>query len=203
VSPTQGLEVVTMVKRDKVLKRIGTVARSPDVLDHVARDIGVALAAGQRDDLATFARELAARVPEAPGERGGRGGSKSASYWSGVAAGLGMLLASYEASFQQDDSRAVARRAATSEFARSTVLALADAPATGIELAERIGATPGAMSKILAGLRAVGVARPLGGLPYPKRGARKPHGLTPLGTALADELRATGAVRIKTLSAVG
>jgi DNA-binding MarR family transcriptional regulator len=188
-----------MVKRDKVLKRIGTVTRSPEVLDHVARDVGVALAAGQRDDLAAFARELAARAPDAGGERD----AKSAHYWSGLAAGLGMLLASYEAAFQLDDARAAALRATGSELARAVVLALAAAPATGIELAERLGVTAGATSKILSSLRGAGVARPLGDMPYPKRGARKPHGLTPLGTALADELRASGGVRAKTLSAVG
>lgn len=197
-----------MVKREKVLKRIRTVATSPELLDHVARDVGVALASGQRDDLAAFAHGLAAHAPAGPGERAERGGDRGASgksghYWAGVAAGLGILLASYEAAFQHVDARAAALRSAGGELARSVVLALAEAPATGVELAERLGVTPGATSKVLASLRASGVARPLGGMPYPKRGARKPHGLTPLGSAIADELQVSGEVRVKPLSAVG
>ena len=55
-------------------------------------------------------------------------------------------------------------------------------------LAAKLGATPGATSKILASLRGVGLVRIVGGRPYPKRGAAKPHVLTPLGSWVASEL---------------
>jgi CRP-like cAMP-binding protein len=176
-----------VIKRDKVLGRIARAAQSPEILDHVARDVGVALAAGQREALAAIARELAAHAPstsaEAPAGRAGQ------PYWAGFAAGMGTLLAAYEASFQHADARESARRAVAGDLAQSIVLALGDAPATGVDLAARVGATPGAVSKILGALRGAGLARVLGGLPYPKRGARKPHALTPLGVGIADELR--------------
>ena len=60
--------------------------------------------------------------------------------------------------------------------------ALATAPMTGAELAAQLGVTPGAASKVLSHLRGAGLARTLGGIDYPKRGARKPHVLTSLGS---------------------
>jgi DNA-binding transcriptional ArsR family regulator len=168
------------VKPKKVIRRLRAVEQTPEVLEQVARDLGFALARGERDAAAEVGRALAGAAPEGDG------------YWAGFAAGLGMLLASYEAGFERADARQAALGAASSATARAVIAVLASEPATGAELANHLGVTPGAASKVLSALRGAGLVRVLGGAPIPKRGARKPHGLTPLGTWVADELARRG-----------
>ncbi|HTM19448.1 MAG TPA: MarR family transcriptional regulator, partial [Kofleriaceae bacterium] len=169
---------------DKVLRRIGRLDEQPEALAQVARDVGFALAAGERRAIERVARALAAQAPQ---RRRGRGASEQ-DYWAGFSAGIAMLLAAHQAGAEVGDAREAALRQAASDGARAAILILAGGPATGAELAAQLGLTPGATSKILSTLRGAGLVRPLGGHPYPKRGARKPHVLTSLGSWLADEL---------------
>jgi DNA-binding transcriptional ArsR family regulator len=164
----------------KVLRRIAQLGATPEAAEQVARDVGFALARGEREALAAVVRELAARAPAAD--------ERDASYWAGFADGLGTLVASWQAAQERADARRAALQAVSSDTARGAVRALGAGPATGTELAASLGVTPGAASKALATLRGAGLVRVLGGQPYPKRGARKPHALTALGTWVADEL---------------
>jgi hypothetical protein len=176
------------VKTEKVLRRIaelGATEESLAKLEQVARDVGFALANGQREALQEVARELAAHAPYPPG---GRDDKLRKSYWAGFSAALGTLLASYEAAYERDDAHAAALRAVRSDLSKAVVRLLSEAPRTGAELAAKLAATAGATSKILASLRGVGLVRVVGGQPYPKRGAAKPHILTPLGSWVAREL---------------
>ena len=176
------------MKTEKVLRRIAELAATEESLaklEQVARDVGFALASGQREALQEVARELAAHAPYPPGQRDDK---LRKSYWAGFAAGLGTLLAAYEAAHERDDAHASALRAVRSELSRAVVRLISEAPCTGAELAGKLGVTPGATSKILASLRGSGLVRVVGGRPYPKRGAAKPHILTPLGSWVAGEL---------------
>jgi DNA-binding transcriptional ArsR family regulator len=166
----------------KVLRRIARMGATPEVAEQIARDLGFALARDEREALAAAAREMAARAP------GREDGDRGDEYWAGFVDGLGTLIASWQAAQERADARRAALEAVSSETARGAVRALTAGPATGAELATALGVTPGAASKALATLRGAGLVRVLGGQPYPKRGARKPHGLTPLGTWLVEEL---------------
>jgi hypothetical protein len=168
------------VNVDKVLRRIARLGSTPEAAEQVARDVGFGLAREQREALVAVARELAAHAPEAS--------ERNRDYWAGFADALGTLLAAWQAAHERTDARQAALRAVTGDTARGTVQTLARGPATGAEVAAALGVTPGAASKALASLRAAGIARVLGGQPYPKRGARKPHALTSLGDWLAGEL---------------
>ena len=209
------------MRADKTRRRISRIDKRPAELERVARDVGQGLARGQRDDLASVARALAAHAldpalsthaPAPPphlrdhppedcdssldGEldHGAGGGGRRDDYWAGFAAAIGTLLAAYEAAHEHQDARVVALRAISSPAAESVLLALADRPATGAELATRLGLTPGAVSKILKALRDASLARILGGppenQPLPERGAPKPHALTSMGSSLARECSA-------------
>ncbi|MCG8419129.1 MAG: winged helix-turn-helix domain-containing protein [Proteobacteria bacterium] len=173
----------------KVCGRIARIRECPDVLNIVARNIGEGLARGQREELQQVARELAAKSLEADSN------DAQANYWAGFAAALGTLLASYEAAHEESDIRATAMRVLANVSAEAVLLELRHGPATGAELASRLGVTPGATSKILKSLRNVGLARVLGGLAgdetLPERGARKSHVLTSLGSSVAQEILAT------------
>jgi hypothetical protein len=172
------------VNLDKVLRRIGRLDEQPEALAQVARDVGFALAAGERRAIERVARALAAK---APARKRGKGASDQ-DYWAGFSAGLAMLMAAHQAGAEVGDAREAALRQTATEGARRVILLLGAGPLTGAELAGQLAMTPGATSKILATLRGAGLVRPLGGHPYPKRGARKPHVLTSLGSWLADEL---------------
>lgn len=163
------------MKISKVTRRLNQVEQTPEVLEQVARDLGFALARGERDAAAEVARALARAAPDDDG------------YWAGFAAGMGVMVAAYQAALERQDARAAGLAAASSETSRAVLAALAVEPATGAELASRLGVTPGAASKVLTSLRGAGLVRVLGGAPIPKRGARKPHALTPLGSWVADE----------------
>lgn len=173
------------MKTGKVLRRLTRVRQEPVVLQTVARDVGFALARGERDELVVVAREIAANAPD------GDADEAASRYWAGFSAAMGMVLAAYEAAHEHQDARAAALRALGSTSARSVLIALHAAPATGAELAAHLGFSASAVSKILKSLRNAGLARVLGGpdeRELPERGARKPHALTPMGTSLAVEL---------------
>lgn len=177
-----------MAKTNKIVRRMQKMATEPNtVLSGVARDVGFAIAEGDRDAIEAIGRELAARAPH--------GDTNEQAYWAGFAAGIGSMLASLQAAHDRVDSRAAALGATRSDVARSIVATLAVGPATGAELAGQLGVSASAISKSLNNLRNSGVVRMLGGGPYPKRGARKPHALTSLGAWVADEL-AGGEARI-------
>jgi DNA-binding transcriptional ArsR family regulator len=177
-----------MANTSKIVRRMQKMATEPNtVLSGVARDVGFAIAEGDREALEAIGRELAARAPH--------GDSDEQTYWAGFAAGMGSLMAAFQAAHDRTDARAAAIGATRTEIARSIVATLAVGPATGAELAQQLGVTPSAISKSLTALRNSGVARVLGGGPYPKRGARKPHALTSLGSWVADEV-AGGEARI-------
>jgi CRP-like cAMP-binding protein len=173
------------MKIDKVVSRIARLSTEPELLEQVARDVGAGLAAGERDELETIARELAARAPHRA--RGAKASEQE--YWAGYAAAIGTLLAAQRATAEKHESRQAALQHAQGETAQGVLAVLATGPATGAEVAAQLGVTPGAASKLLTMLRGAGLVRTLGGQPYPKRGARKPHVLTPLGSWAADELR--------------
>lgn len=176
----------------KVLRRIARTNDRPELFERIARDVGVALARGQRDDLATVVRELAVHAPAPPAPKPGDRDHATA-YWSGFAAALGTLLTAYEAAHHDGDAREFARRVVAGASAESVILALAEKPATGAELARELGLTPGATSKILKSLRQAGLARipgPPDGTRIPERGARKIHRLTSLGLSIAEEFAA-------------
>ena len=174
----------------KVLRRIARSCERPEALQTVARDIGEGLARGQRDDLLEVARQLAAHAPQPTGDPAAADPGPSSEYWAGFAAAMGTLLAAYEAAHEGQDARAAALRSIASSSAEAVVTELGHGPATGAELASKLGLTPGATSKILKSLRAAGLARILGGTPesIPERGAPKPHVLTSLGSSIAREL---------------
>ncbi len=172
------------MRTDKLMRRLADLGSSPEELERVARDIGFALARGQREPLAEVARELAARAPHSSRQ------DAEKSYWAGFAAALGTVVAAYQAAHEQSDARQAALNAASSDSAQAVIAILATHPATGAELAASLGITPGATSKILASLRGAGLVRLSGSQTYPKRGARKPHVLTPLGGWVADQLAA-------------
>ncbi len=178
---------------EKVIRRLAELSEAPEGLSQLARDIGFGVARGEREALAVVGRELAAAAPS----------RRQNEYWAGFAAALGTMLASYESAHERVDARQAALRAVRSDASRAVVCALACGPATGAELAEQIGITPSATSKILAALRGAGLARILGAEPLPKRGARKPHALTPLGSWAADTLIGDGASAMAQLSADG
>jgi len=175
---------------DKVRRRIAELAKpggvSPERLERLARDLGFALARGERAPLADAARSLAANAPRRARSRAAP--AEDTAWAAGYAACFGTLLAAYEAAHERVDARDAAVRALSSDVAIGVVRALTEGPATGAELAARLSVTPGATSKILTQLRGAGLARVAGGRPYPKRGARKPHVLTSLGSWAADEL---------------
>lgn len=173
------------MKIDKVVARIARLSSEPELLEQVARDVGAGLAAGEREGLETIARELAARAPHRA--RGAKASEQD--YWAGYAAAIATLLAAQRAMSEKNDAREAALRHARSETAQGVLAVLASGPSTGAEVAAQLGITPGAASKVLTTLRGAGLVRTLGGQPYPKRGARKPHVLTPLGAWAADELR--------------
>ena len=163
----------------KVKKRLVQIPTKPELLEHVARDVGFAAADADRQILATIASHLA----KAAGS-----GKKNQDYWAGFATALGMFLASYEAGFEQRDAEQYALQCVKNPSIRATIEELNDAPQTGKSLALQLGLSPSATSKILTSLREMGIARVLGGRPYPKRGAPKPHALTPLGEWLAKQI---------------
>ncbi len=177
------------MKTSKVLRRLSRLDARPQLLERVARDVGVALAHGDREGLSVVVRGLATNAPDSDG------GDPELAYWAGFAAAMGMLLASYEAAHEPGDARAAAMRALGSPSAKAVLGALADMPQTGAELAKHLQLTPGAVSKILKSLRGVGLVRVLGGPTesesIPERGAPKPHALTPLGIGVAGELAAS------------
>jgi CRP-like cAMP-binding protein len=173
------------VKLDKVVARIARIAEEPELLEQVARDVGAGLAEGERDSLERVARELAIHAPHR--SRGAK--TDPNDYWAGYAAAIGTLLAAQRAAAEKVEAREAALRHTRGETAQGALEILAARPSTGAEIAAQLGVTPGAASKVLAQLRGAGLARTLGGQPYPKRGARKPHVLTPLGSWAADELR--------------
>ena len=163
----------------KTIRRIAHLETEPEELNRVARDIAVAVARGEREELKEVARALAIHAPSRSG---------ADDYWAGFAAALGTLLAAYEVSFERSDARRNALQVVSSDTSKKVVRALAEKPATNAELARRISVTPGATSKILTALREAGMARVLGGDNVPERGARKLHTLTPLGSWVADVL---------------
>jgi DNA-binding transcriptional ArsR family regulator len=170
---------------EKITARIARIGAQPELLEQLARDVGAAIAAGERDALERIARELAVHAPHRV--RGDNGSDRD--YWAGFAAAMATLIAAERASSEKREQREAALRQLTGETAQAAVELLAEDPMTGAELAARLGVTPGAASKVLAQLRGAGLARTLGGEPYPKRGARKPHVLTPLGSWAQGELR--------------
>ncbi len=187
------------MKVNKTIRRIANVKAQPDELMRVARDIAVAVARGEREELKEVGRALATHAPEVK-----KSEHADHNYWAGFSAALGTLLAAYEVSFERKDARRVAMEAVTSETSQAVVLALAEQPATSAELARALTVTPGATSKILNALREAGLARILGGHPLPERGARKTHALTPMGSWVADSLRgATGTERTATKQRAG
>jgi len=173
------------VKLEKITARIARVGAQPDLLEQLARDVGAAIASGERDALEHIARELAIHAPHRV--RGDNGSDRD--YWAGFAAAMATLIAAERASSEKREQGEAALRSLAGETAQAAVELLAEDPMTGAELAARLGVTPGAASKVLAQLRGAGLARTLGGEPYPKRGARKPHVLTPLGSWAQGELR--------------
>ena len=68
---------------DKLLRRLADLGHSPEGLERVARDVGFALARGERESLGEVARELAARASH-PNHH-----DADKSYWAGFAAALG------------------------------------------------------------------------------------------------------------------
>lgn len=180
------------MNQKKVLRRVRRAQAEPEVLSTVARDVGVALAQGDRDNLADVARELAANAPNQA--------DPASQYWAGFAAALGMLLSAYDAAHTQADAREAALRAVAGDSAQAVLQMLSRGPATGAELSSRLGITPGGISKILKTLRGFGLARALGGQPsgeIPERGAPKPHVLTSLGISIASELLADTALTMQ------
>lgn len=171
------------MKVHKTIRRIAQLGADPGELERVARDIAVAVARGEREELKEVGRALASHAPVRK-----KDAADEHNYWAGYAAALGGLLAAYEVSFEHKDSRRAATEAVSSETSQAVVLALAEAPATNAELARALSVTASATSKILATLREHGLARILGGASVPARGARKVHALTPLGTWVADRL---------------
>lgn len=163
----------------KTIRRIARIGAEPEELERVARDVAVAVARGEREELKEVGRALAMHAPAR---------SAGDDYWAGFAAALGTMLAAYEVSFERSDARRAALQVVSSDTSKKVVRALADNPATNAELARRISVTPGATSKILTALREAGMARVLGGDALPERGARKLHALTPLGSWVADVL---------------
>ncbi|MEM9491279.1 MAG: hypothetical protein AAGC55_19175, partial [Myxococcota bacterium] len=138
--------------------------------------------------------EPLASGPGDTGQSTGRATDHKA-YWAGFSAALATLLASYESAHTEDEVRLEARRIVSSPSAQAVVLELARGPATGAELARTLELTPGAVSKVFKSLRLAGLARALSsaspdraGRPSPERGVRKPHVLTSLGMAVADDL---------------
>jgi len=185
---------VKNVKVNKTIRRIAQLKTEPEQLERVARDIAVAVARGEREELKEVGRALATYAPTVK-----KAEHDDHNYRAGFAAALGTLLAAYEVSFERKDARRVAMEAVSSDTSKAVVVALARQPATNAELARAIGVTPGATSKILNALREAGLARILGGHPLPERGARKTHALTPMGSWVADTL--TGEVTDATESA--
>ncbi len=179
---------------DKVRRRIAELSKrgevSPELLERLARDLGFAMARGQRAALAAAARELAAHAPAPPAAKKKSARAERTAWAAGYASCLGSLLAAFEAAHERGDAHQAALRAASSEVSRAVVRLLAEGPATGAELAAELGVTASSTSKVLAQLRGAGLARVAGGRPYPKRGAPKPHLLTSLGSWVADTLAA-------------
>lgn len=171
------------MKLAKVVARIARIGKEPELLEQIARDVGAGLAEDERRALERVARELAIHAPHR-----GRSGSAD-DYWAGYAAAIGTVLAAQRASAEKVEAREAALRHTAGDNNQACLEVLAAGPATGAELAARLDITPGAASKMLAHLRGAGLVRPLGGQPYPKRGARKPHVLTALGSWTADERR--------------
>jgi len=173
------------VKLEKVVDRIARIGAEPEVLEQIARDVGAGLAEDERRALERVARELAIHAPH----RGRGAGASPHDYWAGYAAAIGTVLAAQRAAAEKVEAREAALRHTAGDNSQACLEILAAGPATGAEIAAHLDITPGAASKILAHLRGAGLVRPLGGQPYPKRGARKPHVLTALGSWTADERR--------------